>query len=69
MRKMLILMLTFVFLSIFGNIILKVGIYDYYPACYLKDNKPDGFVVKLFNYIAAKENWKIEYEFDVFLIF
>jgi len=64
MRKILFLLILFIALSIFGNITLKVGIYDDYPACYLENNKPTGFMVDLLNYIASKENWEIQYEYD-----
>jgi len=64
MRKRFFLLMLFIVLSAFGNITLKVGIYDNYPLCYYENGKPQGFYVDILNYIAKKENWNIQYVYD-----
>ena len=59
MKKLVLVLLT---LSVsFWSLDLKIGIHDDYPLCYLEDGKAKGFYVDILNYIAKKENWKIEY--------
>ncbi|MCD6104954.1 MAG: transporter substrate-binding domain-containing protein, partial [Thermosipho sp. (in: Bacteria)] len=64
MRKTLLFLLSLFVLSAFGNITLKVGIYDNYPLCYYENGKAKGFYVDILNYIAEKEDWNIQYIYD-----
>ncbi len=67
--KILILsILVFLFVSLeqlyTATKTLKVGFYNNSPKIYLsKDNKPTGFWAELTQYIAKKENWKLEWQF------
>ena len=50
-----------IFASVAISLTLRIGYYDNYPLCFSKDGKAAGFYVDVFNYIAKKEGWKIEY--------
>ena len=64
LRKTLLFLLSLFVLSAFGNITIKVGIYDNYPLCYYENGKAKGFYVDILNYIAEKEDWNIQYIYD-----
>ena len=69
MKNKIILYLIFLFCVhiLFANnsTQIKVGIYNNPPKIYLnKKGIPVGFWADITNYIAKKENWKIEWKFD-----
>ncbi|MBB6062923.1 HD-GYP domain-containing protein (c-di-GMP phosphodiesterase class II)/ABC-type amino acid transport substrate-binding protein [Thermosipho japonicus] len=64
MKKLLFLILLLTFISTFGNVTLKIGVYDNYPLCYQENGKVKGVYVNILNYIAKKENWSIQYVYS-----
>ncbi len=47
------------------SLTLRIGYYDNYPLCFSKDGRAEGFYIDILNYIAKKEDWKIEYVYGI----
>ncbi|MCI5138339.1 MAG: PAS domain S-box protein [Candidatus Electrothrix sp. AR1] len=66
-RSILLILLFFYFVPLSpcqGNSIIRVGIYDNAPIVYqTNDGKPHGLSIEVLQYIAAKEDWTLEYVF------
>jgi len=49
-----------------STLALKVGVYDNPPMVFVENGEAKGFFVDIFEYIADKEGWRIEYVYDSF---
>lgn len=61
------IIVTLVLLILFSNtlmaetISIRVGVYDNQPKIYVEDGIAQGFWADITNYIAAQENWQVDY--------
>ncbi len=57
-----LLLLTVLIVSQFAfSLTLRVGVYNDRPLTYVKNGSPTGIYIDVLNYIARKEDWKIQY--------
>ncbi|WP_051962896.1 HD domain-containing phosphohydrolase [Mesoaciditoga lauensis] len=67
MRKTLLFFVLLVsFFAFSFSLTVKVGIYDNPPLSFYKNGSAQGILVNVMNFIAQKENWKVEYVYESF---